>query len=158
MYELEPEHHHFLGIALNQEVWGLLDKAERTRVEDRKMVALAHGSLFHWSRSAKCQPANLARGHWMISRVHAVLGQAVEALEHADTCFELCEEHGLKDFDRAYALEALARAHASAGVPSKARGFRERAAREPIADDEDRRHFVNDLATGPWFDLDADRN
>lgn len=154
MYELTDDHHHVLGIALNNAVWGLLDKASRTAVEERKMIAMAHGSLFHWERSPKCQVVNKVRGHWMISRVHAVLGQAVEALEHADAAWDLCRDNEIFDFDRAYALEAMGRAHAAAGNLKQADEWRTRAATEPIAGPEDRRHFVNDLATGPWFGLD----
>ena len=61
----------------------------------------------------------------------------------------LCEEHGLGDWDLAYAFEALARAHASPAMPTMRRRYRSlaREAGDAIRDPEDREHFDEDFAT-----------
>ena len=40
------------------------------------MVRAAYASAYHWCRAAGRTPANEARGEWMLSHVHAVLGRA----------------------------------------------------------------------------------
>jgi hypothetical protein len=78
-----------------------------------------------------------------------VLGRAEPALHHARRCLELCEEHGIGDFDLAYAYEALARAHAVAGASDEAARFAALAREQAglIADPEDREHLLEDLQT-----------
>jgi hypothetical protein len=131
-----------LAVDLFNETWRLM----RTREDDDRMLHAAHASRFHWGEIG--EPVNRARGEWQCSRVYVVLGRAEPALHHARRCLELCEEHGIGDFDLAYAYEGLARAHRLAGDPQaddwKARAV---AAREGIADTEDRDHFDEDLET-----------
>ena len=80
-----------------------------------------------------------------------MLGRPEPAVHHARRCHEICEQHGIGDFDLAYAYEALARAHAVAGDAGSARehGERAREAGRAIADDDDRELFESDLATLP---------
>jgi hypothetical protein len=63
----------------------------------------------------------------------------------------ICEEHGIEDFDIAFAYEALARAYAVGGDPEQARAMVERglAAVAGIADDQDRAILLSDLETVP---------
>lgn len=131
-----------LAVDLFNETWRLM----RTREDDDRMLHAAHASRYHWGEIG--EPVNRARGEWQCSRVYVVLGRAEPALHHARRCLELCEEHGLGDFDLAYAYEALARAHRLAGDPQAA-DWRAKAvaAREGIADPEDREHFDEDLET-----------
>ncbi|HWN23316.1 MAG TPA: hypothetical protein VNP93_15165, partial [Gaiellaceae bacterium] len=70
---------------------------------------------------------------------------------HARRCLELCEEHGIGDWDLAYAHEALARAHALARHADEAAEHKRlaREAGDAIADREDREHFDEDYATLP---------
>ena len=51
----------------------------------------------------------------MISHVYAILGRGKEALESAQKTMRLTKQHSFKDFDLAYAYEALARAHSASG-------------------------------------------
>ena len=113
------------------------------------MVRAAYTSAYHWARAARRTPANEARGEWMVSHVHAVLGRADLAQHHAERCLAVVDAAGLQDFDRAYAHEALARAAAAAGRVDLAREQRAAAAAVPIADEEDRKIFVDDLASEP---------
>ena len=148
-------HHRAFARSLNGLVWRLLARSGRSADDDARMVDAAHASQYHW-REAGGPPAT--RGEWLVSHVYAVLGRAEPALHHARRCVELAgAEPGAADFDHAYAAEAMARALAGAGDLGQAAGWRSRAtaAGATIADDEDRKIFTEDLATGPWFGLGA---
>ena len=71
--------------------------------------------------------------------------------DHARRCLEICEEHGIGDWDLAFAHEALARAHALAGDRDAAAEHERlaRAAAEEIAEDDDRAMVLADLDTLP---------
>ncbi len=141
--------HRQLGIDLFNHAWTLLGLPGRTREQDDELVHAAHASRHHWAHADGTGPENLARGEWQLARVYAVLGRAEPALHHARRCLELCEEHGLGDWDLAFAHEALARALALAGEDVTAAEQRRlaRAAGDAIADPEDREHFDEDWAT-----------
>ncbi len=138
-----------LAVDLFNEVWTLMGRTDRTAGDDDRMLHGAHASRFLWGEVGR--PENLARGEWQVSRVYTVLGRAEPALHHARRCLEICSEHGIGDWDLAYAHEALARAHAVAGDREQAAASRrdaERAA-EQIADADDRAQLERDLQTLP---------
>jgi len=146
-------HHRAFARSLNNLVWRLLARSGRTAADDTRMVDAAHASHYHW-REAGGPPAT--RGEWLVSHVYTVLGRPEPALHHARRCLDLAgTEPGVADFDHAYAAEAMARALACAGDLTQAAGWHSRAtaAGATIADDEDRKIFTEDLATGPWFGL-----
>ena len=136
-----------IAVSLFNRVWELLETDPRARDEEDELIHAAHASRYHWANVG--EPVNLARGEWQCSRVYATLGRGEPALHHARRCLELCEEHGLADFDLAYACEALSRAYAAAGDRAEAERWRDRAggAEAGIAEDDDREHFRGDLAT-----------
>jgi hypothetical protein len=138
--------HRRLGVELFNHTWTLLEQADRTPAEDDELLHAAHASAYHWSRVAA--PENLARSEWQVSRVNAVLGRGEAALHHAQRCLDHCLEHGIGDWDLAYAYEALARAHRVAGDESGYRRNLElaREAGTRIAEDDDREHLEQDLA------------
>jgi hypothetical protein len=144
---LEPERQRQLAKDLFNRVWELLESESRTPAEDDEMLHAAHASRYHWGVAG--EPVNLARGEWQCSRVYAVLGRAEPALWHGRRSLDLCDEHGLADFDLAYAYEALARAHRVAGEAPEAEAYERLAAEagEAIADPDDREHFRADVAT-----------
>jgi hypothetical protein len=152
----DAQRHRDLGRETHQEVWGLLGMMDRTAEQDETMMRAAYASAYHWSRAAGRTPANEARSEWMLSHVQAVLGRAGLAQHHAERCLAVVDAAGLQDFDRAYAHEALARAAAAAGQLDVARRERAAAAAVPIADEEDRKIFVDDLAAEPWYGAPAD--
>jgi len=145
--ELDPEIQRRLGKDLFNFAWTLLEKDDRTEAESDRMIAAAHASRFFWEDIG--EPVHHARGEWQISRSYAVAGRPEPALHHARRCFELCEAHGIGDFDLAYAYEALARAHALARDREAAAHFRALAddAAELVADADDRELLMSDLAT-----------
>ena len=138
--------HRRLGVDLFNHTWTLLEKPDRTPAEDDELLHATHASAYHWSRVGA--PENLARGEWQVSRVNAVLGRGEAALHHARRCLDHCLEHGIGDWDLAYAYEALARAHKVAGDEAEYRRNLElaRDAGTRIAEDDDREHLERDLA------------
>jgi hypothetical protein len=146
---VDPKEARRLAVELFNHTWMLLEKPDRSERETDLMVHAAHASRFLWEDIG--DPVNHARGEWQISRVYATVGRAEPALHHAVRCLELCEEHGIGDFDLAYAYEALARAHAVAGERETARRYEERAreAATRIAEDDDRELLLRDLVTIP---------
>ncbi|MGY1603235.1 MerR family transcriptional regulator [Geodermatophilus sp. SYSU D00815] len=127
-------------------VWRLMETEDRTPAQDDRMLHMAHASRFHWEQAGTA--VHRARGEWQCSRVYAVLGRAEPAAHHARRCLELCQEHGIGDFDLAFAHEALARAAAVAGdTAARDRHLAAaRAAAEGISDPDDRVLLEGDLA------------
>jgi hypothetical protein len=138
-----------LAVDLFNEVWRLMERNDRTPADDDRMLHAAHASRHHWGEVGR--PENLARGEWQISRVYTVLGRAEPALHHARRCLDVCTDNGIGDWDLAYAHEALARAHATAGDRDRSLASRRAAehAAERIADADDREHLERDLQTLP---------
>jgi len=138
-----------LAIDLFNGVWRLLDRGDRDAEDDDRMLHMAHASRYHWGEVG--EPVNRSRGEWQCSRVYAVLGRPEPALHHARRGLEICQRHGLRDFDLAFAYESLARACAVAGEPEQAREWTERAlaAAPEIAEDDDRELLLSDLESIP---------
>ena len=138
-----------VAVDLFNEVWALLETADRTPEQDERMVHAAHGSRLHWEAAGTAE--NMAVGDWLCSRVYSVLGRAEPAIFHAQWCLSRAESDALPDWIRAEAHEALARAHAVAGDTGSARRHAEeaRAIAASIEDDEDREVVLGDLATLP---------
>ncbi len=136
-----------LAVDLFNHVWTLLERSDRAPLEDDEMLHAAHASRYHWGEVG--EPVNLARGEWQCSRVYAVLGRAEPALWHANRCLALCEEHGIADWDIAFAHEAVARALSVAGDRDGARAevARARELATEIAENEDRELLLSDLQT-----------
>ena len=84
-----------------------------------------------------------------MSRVYAILGRGEPATWHARRCLEICQEHGIGDWDLAFAYEALARASRVAGdLQGRERYLaKAREAGEQIKDAEERQLLESDLAT-----------
>jgi hypothetical protein len=149
------EHHRTFGRLLNGLSWRLLAAPARTADDDERLLGAAHASLFHWTEAGG--PPR-TRGEWLVAHVYTVLGRAEPAMHHARRALALAEaEPDVRDFDVAYAYEAMARAHALAGHAGEARRWHGRAAAAgaAIADGEDRDIFLGDFHAGPWYGLDA---
>ncbi|MBI3871534.1 MAG: hypothetical protein HY304_00465 [candidate division Zixibacteria bacterium] len=145
----EEEWHRKCAKDLFNFVWTLLEKKDRTQDDDDTMIHAAHASRYHWMQIG--QPVQFARGEWQVSRVYAVLKRGEASHYHAQRCLDICEQHGLGDFDRGAAYEALARAAAVSGNMLDCRRFASlaRAAGERITDPEDRQILFDDLKTLP---------
>ena len=137
------------------QVWELLQQPHRTQVEDELMVHTAHAACFHWMRSGS--GLHHQRAEWLLAHVYTMLGMTDMALKYAVRCSELTLEFSdlMKDFDRAYAYEALARANALAGKRAEALKYFDLAeqAGQEIKDKEDLKIFSEDFNSGDWFGL-----
>jgi hypothetical protein len=146
---LDPALERATAVDLFNYTWTLIEKRDRTQREDDLMIHAAHASRFHWETVG--EPVNHSIGEWQVSRVYAIVGRSEPALHHARRCLELCEEHGIGDYLLAYAYEALARGYGVAGDRAEAARFAALAheAAERVADEDDREHLLEDLATLP---------
>ena len=142
------EWHRAQGIECNNSTWEMIE-ADRTPENDEEMLRRAYASTFHWARAARRVPANDARGAWLLSKVQLLVHQPELSLRYADRCMAVCQEHGLADFDLAYAHEARARALRALGDDIGAAQSWEMAKAVPIADAEDQAILDTDLAIGP---------
>lgn len=149
--DLGPETHRALGVGLYNRTWDLLAIEDRTPAQDDELVDAAHASAWHWLQVGNA--ANLARGHWLCSRVYTVLGRGEAAIHHARRANEVLAAGGggIEDWDAAAAAEAMARALAVSGDAAGAAEWKARAttALASIADPEDRAVIEADLATVP---------
>ena len=144
---LDVATHRQLAVDLFNHVWTLLETSDRTPDQDDEMLHAAHASRHHWGVAGSAE--NRGRGEWQCSRVYATLGRAEPALWHARRYLALCEEHGIADWDLAFAHEAIARALQVAGDHDGARAevARARELAAEIAEDEDRDLLLSDLQT-----------
>lgn len=149
----EQECHKKFAVDLNNLVWNLLGKKDRTKQEEETMIHAAYASCFHWGKVGTA--VNLQRGEWLISHVYAVLNRPEPALHHAKLCLELTKENNLVDFDLAYAYESMARAFASSGKKPESQQYIKLAkeAGEKIKNKEDKDLFMSDFAAGPWYNM-----
>ncbi len=143
--DLVTAHRWFSADFFNR-TWGYLDKADRTCEDDQAMLSLAHASLAHWLQREDATPQNLSVGHWLLSRVYAVLELGEPA--HRYGVLSLRNAEGEPAFYRAYAHEAIARA---ARVGGNEEPFREhlekaKALLPEISDPEERALLEPDLA------------
>lgn len=111
--------HRKMAVELFNNTWKYLDKDTLTDKEKDAMVNSSHASRYHWGIRVEngwdATPINLGRGDWQISRVYAVLGDGDRAVHYGQTYLEICKKEGIKDWDLAYAYEALARGYAVKG-------------------------------------------
>lgn len=149
------EAHKYFAKSINGRVWELLEKPNRSQSDNDELLYAAHACTYHWKFVGTA--VNQQRGEWLISRVHVVLGHGLEALRHAERCFELTKSNKdlMKDFDVAYAFEGLARAHAMIGDQKMAEEFLTLAeqAGSTISNEEDKSIFMNDFDGGDWYGL-----
>jgi hypothetical protein len=143
----EKEAHRKFAVDLFNLVWSLMDKKDRTKEEDDKMIHAAHASRFHWGEIGT--PLEFERGEWQVSRVYSVLNRSEQALYHAKRCLEICQSSNIGDFDIAFAYEAMARAHAIGGQKAEYEKYVQLAkeAGEQIKKKEDRSYFFSELKT-----------
>ncbi len=149
--------HRAFAIQFNNAVWDELDRGELGPASPRddrdRLLYDACAAAAHWRRAGDV--THQARAEHLIARVAVVAGYPHEALRHARRCLELVDGHPdvMADWDRGFALEALARAEAASGDGDGARTTyeRARAAAAQIADDDDRATVEGELNRPPWF-------
>lgn len=104
----EPRGHRYFSAQCFNRTWELIDKPDRSPAEDEQMVLRAYASFWHWTQRPDVTPQNLSVGYWLLSRVHALVGQAALARHFGQ--LSLQHAAAAPPFYRGYAHEALARA------------------------------------------------
>ena len=142
--------HRWFGATLNNMLWDWLESNERSADRAGELIHAAHASAYHWRQVGTV--ANQARSECLVANVYAASGLGDAALRHARRCVALLEatSGAIEDWDRAFALDALARAHAAAGDVDQAQRIRQqaRAAGDAIAGAEERQMFDRWFTTG----------
>lgn len=150
-YTISQAHYQF-AVDFSNQTWEFLERKNRTKIEDVRMVDFAYASLAHWRSVGGA--VRQQRGEWLVSRVHAVLGEGGPALKHAQLCYQLLEDNKseMDDVDVAFAYEAIARAYAVNGDKRESLKFLEMAKRagEEIKNEKDRTNFFLELNGGDW--------
>jgi hypothetical protein len=143
--DLAAAHRHFSVTCFNA-AWDLIDHPDRGASDDEQLLLRAMASLWHWTQREDRTEANLAIGHWLVSRAYALLGQAENARRHASKSLDHCGGSG--PFYSGYAYEALARAESLGGNPALKAGYLERARRlaGEVTDPRERDLLLADLA------------
>ncbi len=140
--------HRSQAIAANGGAWAAM-AADPTPQRDEELLRCAYASAYHWQRAAGRSAANEARARYLESKAHLVAGDAEVALRHAEACLAVCVEHGLVDFDLAYAHEARARALVAVGRDDEGLAAWASALSVEVRDPEDRAILDADFADAP---------
>jgi len=145
-FEVDKAHKWF-AIEFNNGTWDALEKQDRTAEETNSMVHLAHASTYHWSQIGT--DVEYQRGLCLVAQVHAAAGDGQTAVRHAELCLSILEHQSDKfqDWDEAFSLDALARAHAATGNSEAAASAKQQAeaAGNEIAGEDDKQFFFD------WF-------
>jgi hypothetical protein len=143
-----------MAVQLNNEGWDVLE-GRLTDESPEQMLYRAYASTFHWMVAGNA--INQARGEHLISRTALAIGETDLALIHGMRSLDLIESNpGLaEDWDRVFALEAVARVRAAGGDTAGAEEALAAAlaACEAVAEDDDRQAARQILDSGPWFGL-----
>lgn len=142
----DTDWHRSQAVAANNSIWELLTKATRTAQEDEELLRRAYTAAYHWQRTDSAGPENEARAAYMIAKSLLATGQPSRALITAQHCLEVCLEHGLVDFDLAYAHEVLTRALLALDRITEAGEAWANAQAVAVAEAEDRQLIEADFA------------
>lgn len=149
---MKEETHKKFAIELFNLTWELIEhevhkKDNRSQADIDRLINAVHASRYHWEIAGEA--VNIARGEWLISRVYALLGRDEPCLYHARRCLELTLKHNLKDFDLAFAYEAMARAAKMTGNEVKTARYLTLAqeAGAQISELDDQKYFFSELQT-----------
>src|SRR5689334_12409955 len=129
---MDAEQHRHEGIEANNSTWELVDLASRSADQTEEMLRRAYAAAYHWDRAAGREPANASRADWLLAKVNLLAGRPETSLWHAERSMAVCTEHGIGDFDLAYAHEATARALKALGRDDEAAVAWERAKAVPV--------------------------
>jgi uncharacterized protein YndB with AHSA1/START domain len=140
--------HRAQGIECNNSVWELVGEPASPE-RDEELLRRAYASAYHWQRAARRSPANEVRARYMLAKALLLTGQAERSLHYADACLAGCVEHGLADFDLAYAHESRARALGALGRIDESLDAWRTAKGVPVVDPEDLAIVEADFADAP---------
>lgn len=140
--------HRWFAIECNNHAWDWLEAGERTPEAALAAIHQTHASCYHWGQVGTA--IHHARAAYLLAEVYALAGWGDAAQRMAAVSQELLTAAGTEtqDWDRAFAVDAAARAAVAAGQTQRAQELRAEAEAlgEQIADSEDRQVFV------AWFE------
>ena len=141
------------AVSLNNQVWDLWEKKDRSADDDELMTHAAHASLYHWLQVGK--KVNHQRGEWMIAKCYMLRGLKTEAMRHAKRCLDITQQFPAEnqDFDVAFAYELMARVSALVGDRAETAKYlaQAEAAGNAIAKPGDRTVFEQQFNAEPWY-------
>ena len=141
----EADWHRRQGVEASNQAFDLL-AAERDRAADEELLRVAYAASYHWARAEGSAPAHAVRADYLVSRALTATGQPERGLLSAERVLAGCREHGLADYDLAYAHEARARALHALGRPEAAAAAWSAARAVEVRDPEDRAIVEADFA------------
>ncbi len=106
---MDKDQHKKLAIDAFNKTWDYIDTKERTKAQTLEMIHLAHASRYHWGFAGT--ELHKGRGEWQISRVYSIANLGESALLHAQAYLDICLKNDYKDWDIAFAYEAMAYAY-----------------------------------------------
>jgi hypothetical protein len=145
-FDMPSAHKHFSVYCFNR-AWNLIDKPDRTPLEDEEMIALSIVSHWHWTQREDYSPEKASIAYWQTSRIYALLSQYENARKYAHLCLQASQEEGIKPFFQAYAYEALARAESIVGNKQQVEAYLDTAKEiaNKIVDTHERNMLLEDL-------------
>lgn len=147
--DITADWHRAQAVEINNAVWAQLDAVKVGTAGITGLVRGAYAAAYHWERARGATPANEARARYLIGKAWLASGRPDQALDYGNRTLAQCEEHGLGDFDLAYAHELRARGLTGLGRHTEAAQAWATARAIEIADPEDRAIVEADFADGP---------
>ena len=144
--DLTDDWHRAQAIEANNATWAQLEAVAAGTASTVGLVRGAYAAAYHWERARGATPANEARARYLVGKAWLAYGRPELALEYGDRTLAQCREHGLADFDLAYAHELRARALAALGRQTESAAEWAAARSVPVADPEDRAIVEADFA------------
>jgi len=141
--------HRAQAIEANNAVWDQLDAVKAGTAGITGLVRGAYAAAYHWERARGSTPANEARARYLIGKAWLASGRPDQALDYGDRTLAQCVDHGLGDFDLAYAHELRARGLTGLGRYTEGAEAWAAARAVEIADPEDRAIVEADFADAP---------
>ena len=129
------------------QTWDLIDQAERTAADDRRMLSLAMASRALWDDIGGDEQWIV--GDWQVAHVAALTGHPDLSLDFAAAAYERASSADVPLWMKASTCEGLARAHAAAGHVAERDAWvlKARELLEQVDDAEDRALIESQLAT-----------
>ena len=144
----------WFAVENNHQAWELIESTP-DYLHASELLARVYASHRHWFEVGGALEKQ--RAEHLVATAVSFLGIVSLSVHHADACIKLSDANGDAQtaFDRAAALECLARSHACAGLADAAsRRETARQAGKLIKNAEERAVFERILNSGPWFGLD----
>lgn len=117
--------HRWFAIECNNNAWDLNEQDSLSAEEQRKLLATAYASAYHWHRIGK--PINRVRADMLLARVHARTGDTSRALYYAEAVVDGLDDPDSTDWDRAFGYVVLAQVAALNNRTDQARTARDTA-------------------------------